>query len=139
MITCAPAPGGGAGNAGGAGASDYQGDGGGVRQQQVLIGVDANGHSFPTTCATLGGTLPADPSLWAALPHLQVLYLYNTRLSGTVPEALAALPALRRLLLQDTQVDAAQCRRFCSAHNATTGIVDACCCPGDEFDQGNCR
>ena len=74
----------------------------------------------------IGGTLPADPSLWAALPHLQTLFLDSTRLSGTVPEALAAHTALRHLDLQHTQVDAAQCRRFCSAHSAT---IYGCYCP----------
>eukprot|EP01052_Picozoa_sp_SAG31_P050886 SAG31_NODE_11825_length_994_cov_4.344134_1_plen_99_part_01 len=94
-----------------------------------------NGDYF-RTCAALGGTLPADPSLWAALPHLQTLDLLSTRLSGTVPEALATLPALSYLDLGYTQVDAAQCHRFCSAHNATIGN---CCCPGDEVGHGTCR
>eukprot|EP01052_Picozoa_sp_SAG31_P049522 SAG31_NODE_10889_length_1086_cov_6.228977_2_plen_136_part_00 len=134
MITCAPAPGG--GGAGGA-SDDDQGDGARQQQQQVVTAVHADGNYFPATCAALGGTLPADPSLWAALPHLQGLFLQSTRLSGTVPEALAAAPALSTLWLQDTQVDAAQCRRFCSAHNAT--IDYSCCCPGDVTGQGTCR
>ena len=133
MILCAPAPGG--GGAGGGASDDDQGDDAHQRQQVVTY-VGADGVTFPATCAALGGTLPADPSLWAALPHLQYLDLQSTRLSGTVPEALAALPALSTLKLQDTQVDAAQCRRFCSAHNAT---IYTCCCPGDVVGHGTCR
>eukprot|EP01052_Picozoa_sp_SAG31_P048518 SAG31_NODE_10185_length_1173_cov_2.070764_2_plen_107_part_01 len=107
MFFCAPAPGGG-GGAGGASDDDQGGAARHQQQQQVVTRVFADGDDFRATCAALGGTLPADPSLWAALPHLQRLVLDSTRLSGTVPEALAAHTALNQLWLQGTQVDAAQ-------------------------------
>lgn len=47
----------------------------------------------------LSGTLPADPAVWGALPHLRSLSMRSNALSGTLPTALRLLTLLEDLNL----------------------------------------
>ena len=52
----------------------------------------------------LSGTLPEDPAVWGALPHLRSLSMRSNALSGTLPTALRLLTALEDLNLRHNRI-----------------------------------